>query len=38
LCREWDGECGHRAFGQVPLVGDLPFVVGLDEDRAGQAQ
>jgi len=25
-------------FGEVALVGDLPFVVGFDEDRAGQAQ
>ena len=25
---------GHGGFGQVALVGDLPFVVRFDEDRA----
>ena len=28
-------QCG---LGEVALVGDLPFVVGFDEHRAGQAQ
>jgi hypothetical protein len=28
-------QCG---FGEVAFVGDLPFVVGFDEDRAGQPQ
>jgi hypothetical protein len=28
----------ERGFGQVPFVGDLPFVVGFDEHRARQAQ
>ncbi len=28
---------GHGSPGQVTAVGDLPFVVGLDQDRAGQA-
>jgi hypothetical protein len=28
---------GHRAFGEVVAVADLPFVVGLGQDRAGQA-
>jgi hypothetical protein len=33
------GHEGHRAFGGVaPFGGDLPFVVCLDEDRAGQAE
>lgn len=32
------GEQGQGGFGQVAFVGDLPFVVGLDQDRAGQAQ
>src|SRR4029453_16112091 len=27
------GELGHGAFGEVAAVADLPFVVGLDEDR-----
>jgi len=28
----------HGAFGQVAAVADLPFVVGFDEDGAGQAE
>jgi hypothetical protein len=32
------GEGGHGALGQVAVVADLPFVVGLDEDGAGQAR
>ena len=31
-------EQGQGGFGQVALVGDLPFVVGFDEHRAGQPQ
>jgi hypothetical protein len=27
------GEQGQGGFGQVAFVGDLPFVVGLDQDR-----
>jgi hypothetical protein len=27
----------HGAFGQVAAVDDLPFVVGFDQDGAGQA-
>jgi hypothetical protein len=45
----WDGnrlvvvfcgglEEGHGGFGEIAFVGDLPFVVGFDEHRAGQAQ
>jgi hypothetical protein len=30
-------EQGQGGFGEVAFFGDLPFVVGLDEDRAGQA-
>ena len=32
------GEQGQGGFGQVAFVGDLPFVVGGDQDRVGQAQ
>jgi hypothetical protein len=28
----------HGAFGEVAAVGDLPFVVRLDQHRAGQPQ
>lgn len=47
LCRDGGGDgngfVGGREqcrgdFGEVALVGDLPFVVGLDEYRAGQPQ
>jgi hypothetical protein len=31
-------EQGHGGFGEVAAVGDLPFVVDLDQDRAGQPQ
>jgi hypothetical protein len=31
-------ELGRGAFGQVAAVADLPFVVGFDQDGAGQAQ
>ena len=36
----WCGGLEHRhgAFGQVAAVADLPFVVGFDEDGAGQAE
>jgi len=33
-----DVEQGHASFGEVAPVEDLPFVVGLREDRAGQAE
>ena len=29
---------GHGGFGEVAAVGDLPFVVGFDQDRAGEAE
>jgi hypothetical protein len=29
---------GHGAFGEVAAVAHLPFVVGLDADRAGQPE
>lgn len=32
------GGLGQGAFGQVTAVGVCPFVVGLDQDRAGQPQ
>ena len=33
------GDQGHGAFGEVAAFGaDLPLVVGLDQDRAGQAE
>lgn len=32
------GELGHGVFGEVGAVGDLPLVVGLEEDGADQAQ
>jgi hypothetical protein len=31
-------EQGHGTFGEVAAVADLPFVVGLDETGAGEAQ
>lgn len=31
-------EQSQGGFGQVAFVGDLPFVMGLDQNRAGQAQ
>jgi hypothetical protein len=31
------GELGHGSFGEVAAVAGLPFVVGFDEDRAGEA-
>jgi hypothetical protein len=33
-----DVEQGQGGFGEVAFIGDLPFVVGFDEHRAGQAQ
>jgi hypothetical protein len=40
FCSGWSVRLSRaRAdFRQVAFVGDLPFVVGLDEDGAGQAQ
>ena len=29
---------GHGAFGEVAAVGDLPLVVDLDQDAAGEAE
>lgn len=31
-------DLGHRVLGEVAAVGDLPFVVGFNQHRAGQAQ
>jgi hypothetical protein len=31
-------EQGQDGFAEIAFVGDLPLVVGLDEDRAGQPQ
>ena len=33
-----DVEQDQGGFGEVAFIGDLPFVVGFDEHRAGQAQ
>jgi hypothetical protein len=30
-------DLGHGAFGEVAAVGDLPFVVGVDEDGADES-
>src|SRR5688572_5746967 len=37
---DWSGpvEHGHGALGEIAAVGNLPFVVRLDQDRTGQAQ
>ena len=32
------GEVCHGFFGEVAAVGDLPFVVGFDEDGGGEAE
>jgi hypothetical protein len=32
------GEQAHGAFGQVAALAGLPFVVGFDQDRAGEAE
>jgi hypothetical protein len=34
----WVEQFGHRGFGQVAAVADLPFVVDFAEDRAGEAE
>jgi hypothetical protein len=50
LCREqWgcgyllrvsgrSGEQGHGSFGELAAFAGLPFVVGFDQDRAGQTE
>ena len=32
------GELGHGALREIAAVADLPFVVGLDQDRPGEAE
>ncbi|GFG67994.1 hypothetical protein MKUB_54840 [Mycobacterium kubicae] len=31
-------EQGKGGFGEIAFVGDLPFVMGFDEDRAGESE
>jgi hypothetical protein len=40
FCSGWSVRLSRARvdFRRVAFVGDLPFVVGLDEDGAGQAQ
>ena len=33
----WRGDLCHGCFGQLAAVSDLPFVVGFDQDCAGEA-
>ena len=37
-CRWCGVEQGHGGLGEVAPVGDLPFVVGFDQDGAGEAE
>jgi hypothetical protein len=32
------GEQGHGALGEVAAVADLPFIMGLDQDRPGDKE
>jgi len=36
--RWWCGEQGHGGFAEVAAVAGLPFVVGFDENGAGQTE